>query len=419
MKRKLTDAFIKEYETDKRLEIYDSLKGVSGLVLRVTPTGHKSFALRYWYDGQSKQYTIGRYGTWSLAEARAETKELKKLIDKGIDPAVQKKNSKESKPKTLKQAIEDYKKMHLPSLKQSTQADYKNRIKSIVKGEGIKKTKARGFDGSRYIKDIKRHEVYDFLEGIARTAPTNAQRIQAILSGIFKFAKNREWIDSNPVNEISLRRDKKNRKTKWQNLAFNDSQIKKLWDEFDQHIEPVSSFFKMLLITGQRAGETRNMKWSDIDFDNQLWSIPATDTKNGIEHYVPLSSEALETLEKLQYITNGKFVFESPVNKGHPIGHPQKTAQRIRKKKNGVKEFNIHSLRTTFATRLAGSGTPPQVLSKILNHKKPGEGSTITAIYNKYDYEEEKRIALNRWSLELKQILTGEKAKVYPIKSGS
>lgn len=406
--RKLTDAFIKDYQTDKRIEIYDSMNGVSGLVLRVTPTGHKSFAFRYWYDNQSKQFTIGKYGTWSLADARAETKELKKLIDKGIDPVVQKKQAKETKPKTLNEVIEHYKAKHLPSLKQTTQDDYTNRLNSIIKGKGRGKTKSRGFDGSRYIKDIKRYEVLDYLEGIARTAPTNAQRLQALLSGIFKFAKNREWIDTNPASEISLKRKKKKRKQKWQNVAFEDEQIKTLWGAFDQHAEPVGSLFKILMILGQRSGETRLMKWQDIDFDKQIWAIPASDTKNGIKHYVPLSRMALDLLDTLKLLSSGKYVFESPVNKGAPVGSAQKSAQRIRNRYE-VKDFNIHSMRTTFATRQAELGTPPQVLSKLMNHKKPGEGSTITAIYNKYDYEQEKRTAMNRWSQQLQRILFKEK----------
>lgn len=80
--------------------------------------------------------------------------------------------------------------------------------------------------------------------------------------------------------------------------------------------------------------------------------------------------------------------------RGEPVGHAQKTAQRIRDN-FGVAEFNIHSLRTTAATRIAGLEVSPQVLSKILNYKKPGEGNMITAKYNKHDYEAEKKQALN------------------------
>jgi len=415
-KRKLTDAFINSFTTNKRVEIYDSTNGVGGLVLRVTPTGHKSFAFRYWYDDESKQFTIGKYGTWSLADARTETKELKKMIDKGIDPAIQKKKAREEKPITLYQVIDHYKEKHLPLLKQSTQKDYKNRINSILKGEGRGKTKSRGFDGNRPIEDIKRHEVLDFLEGIAKSAPTNAQRIQAILSGIFKYAKNREWVDYNPANEIRLKNKKKRHHRKWQNVAFDDNQIKALWSGFDEHAEPVGSFFKILLITGQRAGETRLMKWRNVDFEKQLWKIPASDTKNGIEHFVPFSNMALNILEQLKEWegTEVEFVFNSPIKENQPIVHPQKSAERIAKRTK-VKDFNIHSLRTTFATRQAGLGTPPQVLSKLLNHKKPGEGSTITAIYNRYDYDDEKRVAIQKWCNELDRILTGKQATIHKI----
>ncbi|HBQ61264.1 MAG TPA: hypothetical protein DD671_17015 [Balneolaceae bacterium] len=406
-KRKLTNAFIKNIKAPKkRTEYYDTI--VSGLILRVTKTGHKSFAQRYWYDEKSKQLTIGKYGEISLAEAREKARELKVLVNEGIDPLREKKERREEKPTTFLEAIESYKKHHLPTLKASTKEDYESRIKHLIKGEGKRKTtKSRGLDGSRYIKNIKRYEIIDLLNKIGRDAPTQANRLQAILSGIFQHAKNREWVSTNIAREISIKSKprKKENKYKWQNTDLCESDIKTLWKAFDEHAEPVGSYLKMLLLLGQRSGETRLMKWDDIDLENKSWTIPASDTKNGTSNFVPLPNMTLQILEDAKPWTNGKFVFESQVKKGQPIGSQQKAAQRIRKK-SGVKAFNLHSLRTTVATQLAGLGTPPQVLSKILNHKKPGEGSLITAIYNKYDYEKEKRNALNKWELKLRDILS-------------
>jgi len=418
----LTDQYIRNLNhPDKRTEYYDESliennkikqAGVKGLALRITPTGNKSFVYRYWYDGKAKRYTIGSYPTVSLKKARDKAENLHEQVSNGIDPLMQKKIKKQEKPPTFKEAIESYKKHHLPTLKESTRTDYKYRIKHLIKGEGKNDTKPRGFDGSRYIKNLKRYEIIDFLNSIAKTSPTQAKRLQAILSGIFKHAKDREWVDTNIASEITLKTKPKRKKDKrkWQNTDLNDKQIKTLWGVFDEHAEPVGSLFKMLMLLGQRSGETRLMKWDDLDFKKQLWTIPASDTKNGKEHYVPLTAMALDILDALKPWTSGKYVFESPVNEGEPLGSPQKSAQRIRDSYD-VKDFNIHSLRTTVATRLAGLGTPPQVLSKILNHKKPGEGSLITAIYNKYDYEDEKRTALNRWNAELNRILTGENHK--------
>lgn len=412
-KKNLTHNFVKTVTVDKQTDFYDTVK--SGLGLRVSPGGAKTFFYRYRFNGKIRRYSIDRFSnTFTLSDARDRIDELRSYVKKGGDPIGDEKANKECAHKTLKDVVDAYKEIHLPVLKQSTQDDYKNRIKHILRGEGKDKTKKRGFDGDRYIKDINRYEILDFLQEIAKTAPTNAQRIQAILSGIFKFALDREWIDSNPASKISLKRKKRVGKKKWQNVVFNEKQIRVLWKAFDEHTEPVGSLFKMLLITGQRAGETRLMKWKNIDFENKLWRIPGADTKNGFEHFVPLSDMAIEILEQARPWTSGTFVFESTVKKGNPINHPQKAAQRLRNE-SGVKEFNIHSLRTTFATGQAELGTPPQILSKLMNHKKPGAGSTITAIYNRYDYDREKRTAMNKWSNELKKIILGKHTNIHKI----
>lgn len=402
---------------DKPVEYYDAEE--TGLILRLSAAGSKTFAYRYDIGDKKKRVSIGMFPGISLAEARRKVQKLKVKINDGLDPQAQKEKKKRERtiePKTLKQVIDSYKEIHLPTLKKSTQQDYKYRINHLLKGEGTKKTRKRGFDPGIPIKSIKRFEVMEFLDKIAKSAPVQAQRMQALLSGIFKFAKDREWVEINVANEITIKRKKKRHKRKWQNVEFSDNQIQKLWTVFNVHPEPVGSLLKILMILGQRSGETRKMKWEDIDLKNKLWTIPAEDTKNGEEHYVPLPHMAIEVLNALSQNNKGIYVFESHIKKGEPVGSAQKTAQRIRKK-SGVKDFNIHSMRTTAATRLAGLGTPPQVLSKILNHKRPGEGNIITAIYNRYDYEKEKRNALSRWSYELDRIINKESegAKIYHI----
>lgn len=400
-KKKFTASFIDSVKVDKQTDFYD--EHTSGLGLRVSPGGAKTFFYRYRFNGKNRRYTIDRYSnTFRLTDARTRVDELRSYVKKGGDPHGEIRAKKNKAPKTLNECIEVYKEKHLPKLKESTRVDYERRIKLILKG----------LVKDRYMKDIQRYEILDFLE---EYPPVQGQRIQAILSGVFKFSLNRGWVDANIATNINLTSKHTKRKKKWQNTAFDDQQIRTLWKAFSEHPEPNGSLFKILLILGQRSGETRKMKWKDVDFDKQLWTIPKTDTKNGTEHYVPLPKIALDILDRLKQLTsNDKYVFASPVKEHSPVGHGQKAAQRIREDYK-IEEFNIHSLRTTFATRQAGLGTPPQVLSKLLNHKKPGEGSTITAIYNKYDYEDEKRIAINRWCNELHRIVSGKKAEVHKI----
>lgn len=412
-KRKLTTAFInKEWKPEKRLEIYDTL--VESLALRITPTGHKSFVFRYRFKGKVKRYTIESYPKISLAQAREKAKVLSYQVKNDHKDPLRERQKAQSTPEpiTFLEVIELYKQKHFLKLKQSTQDDYERRIDHFINDFGKSKLK-------RPIRDFKRIEVLNWLEDKAASAPTNAQRLQAILSGIFNFAKSRELVDTNIVKGVNFTEERKKAVKKWKNVAFDEGQIQKLWIAFDEYGGLSGNLFKLLMILGQRVGETRHMKWQDIDFENGRWNLPSKDTKNEEPHQVLLPELALDILDTLRPFTgDSTYVFESPVKKNQPIEHPSKAAQRIRKR-SGINQFNIHSLRTTFITWQAKLGTSQHVTSKLVNHKSGGEGSMITALYDKYDYDYEKRIALNKWSNELNRILSGDKIKIHKLSSSS
>lgn len=82
-------------------------------------------------------------------------------------------------------------------------------------------------------------------------------------------------------------------------------------------------------------------------------------------------------------------------------------------KYSNISDFQPHDLRRTMATHMAKLGIPQNVVGKILNHKAAGGENTVTAIYNRYDYDKERSKALNRWSNRLKQIIEGNKEAKY------
>lgn len=391
------------YKPENREEIFD--KHTSGLGLRVSPTGNKTFFYRYRHNGRIRRYKIGKFSkAMTLAAARERADELRLEVKKGGDPQGEEQSIKSQVPRTFGELVTQYKTVHLSTLKQSTQNDYENRIEIILKH----------FKKDRYLKDISRGDVINFLESIK--APVQAQRIQAILSGILNYAFNRDWIEYNPATKIQLSTKKAKRNKPKKNIDLSNEQVLALWNGFDKYSKVTGSLFKILLVLGQRSGETRQMEWTEIDLNKKLWTIPRTKTKNGLEHFVPLTGLAIEIIEEMKPISEHKtFVFESPTLIGKPLGASSKAAERIRERTK-VSDFNIHSLRTTAATKMASLGVSPQVLSKVLNHKTSGEGSTITAIYNQYDYEKEKREALNRWNNKLVRILNNSTgAKIHKI----
>ncbi len=124
--KKLTHTYIKNIDPpDRRIEIYDEL--IDNLAVRVTPTGYKTFIYRYGAKG--KRYTIGKFPNVGLAEARDIAKGLAADIAKGKDPQEEKKTKRKKKDlPTFGELVEEFKKLHLPTLRESTRKEYERII---------------------------------------------------------------------------------------------------------------------------------------------------------------------------------------------------------------------------------------------------------------------------------------------------
>jgi len=403
-KKKLNNSYIKSVQPqEKRIEIYDTL--VAGLALRVTPTGHKSFVYRYRYKNKIKRFTIGTYPKIGLATARNEAKNLSYEVNNGTDPMAEKKKARyDPGSVTLNELAKEFKGKYLPTLRKGTRYEYAR----IIDKELIPTL------GSFEIKEISRHQVINLLDKKAYDEgyPTMANRIRSRLSKMYSFAIDRGLIDYNPVISTPKYSAGENKRDRY----YEEDEIKKLWKAFENQEDPARSIFKMLLLTGQRKGETSRMKWECIQDD--VWTIPAEDAKGKRAHDVPLSPSALEILKEMR-LRSGKseYVFESPVIKNRPVQEVKRVAEHIRKESK-VKDFRPHDLRRTAATYMAKLGVERTVLGKILNHKGLAGDGQVTAIYDRHSYMDEKRRALILWSNHLKGILSEEEkkeARIYRI----
>lgn len=245
---------------------------------------------------------------------------------------------------------------------------------------------------------------------IDRDTPVFSNRVRAVLSSMFSFGIDKAILEINPVLNVKRKRKRKNgeaveRKRK---RTYSPEEIRKLWKAFLIQSEPVRSIFMMLLICGQRTGETRRMKWEHINWKDKTWTIPREETKANREHVVPFSDLAEQVLKEMSEFTgNGTYVFPSRVDGSKPIRWLQKAVDRVQEISK-VEDFRCHDLRRTMATFMAELGTQPYEIGKVLNHKEQGGDTNVTGIYNRYTYLEEKRRALQQWSDHLKRILDGE-----------
>jgi integrase len=400
-KMKLTHQLLANQKPPKkRMEIYDTL--VNGLFVRITKTCNITFGLAYGSKG--KRYTIGSFPTIGLAEARDVAKKLKIKVALGEDPQANKIAKRDAqKPMSVLELSESFKERYLPKLKDSTSADYKRRIDNYI----IPAL------GSIPADELSRRDIIKLLESIAedKGRPVQSNRVKSILSSMYSYAVNRALVEHNPVKGIKPLGKEKRRKR-----YYSESEIISIWEAFNQEPEPYCSLFKMLLICGQRSGETRKMKWDDIS--DGIWTIPEEDTKAGRRHRIPIPYLAMDILKSIKPISGASdFVFSSPVLNNEPIAWLQKASGRV-KKNSGVEDFRLHDLRRTTATYLASLKTERTVLGKILNHKGLAGDNQVTAVYDAFDYMKEKKEALNKWNHKLYEILNHneKQAKIYYMK---
>ena len=396
-KKKLTNSFIINHQIpESRIEYYDTI--IDSLFIRISPSGRLTFGIAYGTKG--KRYTIGKYPEIGLAQARSVARELKVKLALGVDPQVEKKKRENAPtPKTFTELASAFKEKHLPKLKPSTRSDYERRINNDI----------LPVLGKYTVESITRYDILSLLEEIAekRNAPIQANRIRAILSSIFSFGINRGLAEINPVQSI-----KPLAKERIRIRVYSDDEIKLIWQAFEKVPEPYCSLFKMLLVCGQRSGETRCMKWNEID--NNIWTIPPEKNKASRLHTLPLPHLAMEIIMKRRRVGGESFVFESPVKKGAPLNWLQNRSCQI-KTLTGIEDFRLHDLRRTVASNLAKKRVNRTVIGKILNHKGLAGDDQVTAIYDQHDYYEEKKEALQSWSNKLEEILNVRRtgAKIY------
>jgi len=392
-KLSLTDSFVRHHPApeEKRIEVYDTV--VNGLALRVTPTGHKSFVYRYRFNDKVKRFTIGTYPNMSLSIARDEARGISNDLHKGIDPLHEKKER--MKPgKMFSELLEAFKKYHLPTLREKTATEYERIIDNEIKPAFAKME----------IEHIDRQAVTKLLDKIAlkRGSKTMANRVRSLLSRVFTVGIEKGITEANPVSKTTKYKEGERKRKRF----YEPEEIRRLWGAFEQVQEPAQSVLKMLLLTGQRSKETRHMKWENIQ--NGVWTIPKELAKGKREHQVPLSNLALDVLKHLEPITGTKeYVFASPVKNTEPLEGVKRPVEDVRELSE-VKDFRPHDLRRTVATYLAGLKVDRTTLGKLLNHKGIAGDDQVTAIYDRYDYLEEKRTALNRWASKLQMILDEE-----------
>lgn len=389
VKQSLTDLSVRKLapKTEGRYDVWDMR--VPGLGIRVFDTGAKSFFLSYRIHGKRRRDTLGRYPEISLAKARQMAFERRGQIANGEDPA----KVARKKKATFETVSGEFIALHV---ERHTKTSTARMYTAILRNEFLP------LWGSRAICDIERQDVIALLDKIvARGNGASANYAYAVISKFFNWCVSRDLIDASPCSGVE-----KPAKTIARDRVLAHEELGRIWLTSMNVGYPFGTIVALLLLTGQRRGEVTNMEWEQIDWDEKTWNIPGALTKNKRPHSLPLTKSVLGILESIPRINDQKFVFQSRGSRTTTFSGFSKSKKRLDELAE-VDNWRLHDLRRTAATGMAKLEVPPHVIERVLNHST-GQLGGIAGVYNRFQYLNEMRDALEKWAEHVLSLQEGK-----------
>lgn len=408
-RNKLTDHFVRSLKppAEGQVDYFDLLLPSFGL--RVARGGTKTWQVLTRVHGRVKRIKVGRYPAMELAAARTKARALLDAADAGNDPAAVLAEEKAEKQSELfENVLDDFARKYLKKqgLKRADEIEAALRRYILPKWRG------------RDLRSITRREAIDLFENIAEEGkPVMANRVLAYTRKLMNWALHREIIEANPLARIQ---EKPGGAETSRDRVLDADEIRRLWHAAKEIDYPFGTLTKLLLATGQRLREVAEMTWREIDLegDKPTWTLAAERTKSGRPHIVPLSPLAVAILAEVRR-QSGDYVLSTTAGKRPVSGFSRAKQQLDRKIKEAVDianagrpkgerikfvDWRFHDLRRSVTTGCAAFGVSPAVLARILNHS-PKSSQGITAVYNRFEYADEMRRALDAWAAHLRDVI--------------
>jgi integrase len=361
--------------------------GAGGKILR-------SWICQYRHGGATRRLLLGSAAVLGAEQARGMAKKALGRVANGLDPQADKADRRDKDSHTLKAAVVDF----LEIKKRVVRARSHHELMRYLTGSFFKPLHALALDA------ITRKDVAGRLNKIMlEHSSISAARARAALSGFYAWALGCGLCESNPVIGTLKPQDSKPRKR-----VLSDLELAQIWRACgdDDH----GRCIKLLILTACRRQEIGGMAWSEIDFTRGTWTLPEARSKNNQAHTLPLLPAMLEIINTVPHMAGRDQLFGQR-NRGFTGWARGKAAldQRI-----GVKNWTVHDLRRSAATRMGDIGIMPHIVETILNHQS-GHKAGPAGIYNKSVYAHEVKAALALWHDHVRSIVEGSERKIIPL----
>jgi integrase len=401
MARTLTTRTIETIKPGQaRRELPD--KYMPGLYFILQPSGSRSWAVRYRNGGRPRKHTLGSYPAIDLKSARELASKALRAVAEGRDPG-REKAQRAVKADSIEHVVAQFIERHC---KRS------NRPRTAQETERLLRLHVLPRWRGRKVHDVTRRDVLDLLDRVVDSGkPIAANRTLSAVRKMFNWAVARDIIAASPCAGVKPPTAERSR-----DRVLTDPELRNVWQAADKHGGPFGALVKLLILIGQRRDEVAGMEWSEIDLKGRVWVLPARRVKNNEKHEVPLSEPAITILTAMPRVGD-RFVLTS--NGEAPSSGYSKGKRRLDALlPPDMPGWRLHDLRRTAASGMARLGVNLPVIEKVLNHSS-GSFAGVAGVYQKYEFSEEKRRALDAWGAFVADLVSDRpRGKVVRLRRG-
>jgi integrase len=390
--------------TDKQIQALRPVKGRvakhsdgGGLQLWVMPSGAKLWNLAYRFAGKQRKLAIGPYPTIPLKEARARRDQAKRQLDVSLDPSQQKRLAKLTATAHQANTFEALAAEFLDKKRGEGKADAT--LSKLAWLIGIAKPTL----GARPITEITAPEVLQVLRGVeARERRETAKRLRAVIGSVFRYAVATGRASSDPT--AALKGALMAPIVRHRAAIVDHAGLGELLRAIDGHngMPEVRGGLQLLALTFVRPGELRGARWTEIEFDAAVWTIPGPRMKMRRPHRIPLARQTIAVLKNLHAITGvTELILPGMRGRSRPLSENTLNAA-LRRLGYSKDEMTAHGFRAAASSILNESGLwNSDAIEAQLAHV---EGNAVRRAYARAEFWDERVRMMQWWADQLDQM---------------
>jgi len=336
-----------------RYEVRDTT--VKGLVLRVSPTGVKSFAVFAWVPAKRRpeRLTLGKHPDLSIDVARKRAKKLLGQIAEGKSPAAEKRAYHAED--TLEQVFERYMREHVRAkLGRKTAVDMQGTFDNHIAPSRLHQRK---------LGDVKLADIESLHRRIGKDHPRAANKVLELVRAVYRYANKHDAKVANPVEGVTWYAHGQRER------FLQPDEMPRFLAALDATPQPHQDLFRLLLLTGVRLGNMLAARFDQFDLTHGIWSIPGPQHKNKKPVALPLLPEAVEIVRRRrEAVPKGEpWLWPSTASKsGHITTIRTEWAALL--ERADIASLWRHDIRRTVGSWMAINGASLKLIGAALGH---------------------------------------------------